>query len=1290
MDQWLERDYYQWFNESEPDYWFGLSADKEHTTPKERQFLFSLGNLSRRRGNPSLKQLKWAKSIVDNIAGSKVAKNEIENSFKGIGMSDILEAKHVTVRMAWHDNGWNGHICSEPDKNDYCIGEYSLLSRRIRQRRKLEMEPPNSCADKKTLNGYIPPCYWSINAFGNDALEIEHEHPMAKSPEIRGTPNISETLPKHSIFTWPFKLSFVRDKNHRKIDGQYPKNLVPRIQRFFSKLKEKQSIVFLYCNYDNPISGDEQKYLIVGCALLRDKGKEHHYEIPKAGLEKQRSKPDFQNFPTISWDIRLSLDPESLVTIPYHSYLKEAEITNNFDLLNQIKVVVDESALVRSFKYVAIDIDDDQAIYLLTKIKRSILRVKEHGRFNDVYDPDENIGRLESLLKHSWGKRGLFPGFLKLARLLLDRCDDPKPLRLDSLLHDLIKQYGEDYADALIEFIENPETHSALQKLCKDEIYELKDALDAKRMSSDDFLRLCLLNLTTEQFRRVLQGNVGDTRRTIKEICENPYLLFEEYEPNEEAENVVTGDLIDEPIELSKIDIAHFPDSRYLSRFRRIQSLKPADPSRVRALVIAHLRGLEGSGDCFDNAKRIEEVLTEYPLFYQSEYHLPDSVLYKPDAVATDHFQQKLVIKNDSGRCFYYLKEIYLAEQFVSDTIMLLLSKQNLPHSYHVDINDSVAMLKGKLGCRFDEVTFRDERTHLYKNVFSKRLFILSGGPGTGKSFELLQIVDELRQAGEEYLILAPTGKATLRLTLNEENIDNIKAKTIDKFLNEHQHDQDGSVAVENLIIDEMSMVDLVKLDSLLRKLNFNTTKFKRLILVGDENQLPPIGFGKVYIDIIRYVTNDDKYRDSFISLNVNCRQQLDDTVIKFSKVYSGQSKNHEVLLKSVLNEGTVSSGLYVCYWKNRDELRAKITARFATIYNDKIINGDLNTAMNRVFNLDDTGYVNNSNHKFCENLHLDRFQIITPYRTAYYGALGLNNYIQQALRGEQRFVKGPFRHSDKIIQTQNRYKKGEGLILSNGSMGILNATHGSYFPEYPQPIPLSHLDDEQMELAYAITVHKSQGSGFDSVFFVFPAKKGLLSRELLYTALTRSKQGVTIFVYGEPGQELDNSLFESVRTTSSVELRKTSLLGQPYWDYTLSPAPDINVKSRIEFIIYRKLQEIRDGIGGFVFEYEKKYNLPWNHYDIKPDFTITLENGKKIYWEHLGKLSDRSYTKDWLERRSIYQKENLMEHLVTTDERRGISDNKIEDIILAIISDDLKTDVTENVYSNHHYYLSS
>jgi exodeoxyribonuclease V alpha subunit len=244
---------------------------------------------------------------------------------------------------------------------------------------------------------------------------------------------------------------------------------------------------------------------------------------------------------------------------------------------------------------------------------------------------------------------------------------------------------------------------------------------------------------------------------------------------------------------------------------------------------------------------------------------------------------------------------------------------------------------------------------------------------------------------------------------------------------------------------------------------------------------------------------------------------------------------------------------------------------------------------------------------------------------------------------------------------------------------------------ELENSIHHSSLKAEEIELAYAITVHKSQGSGFEHVFLIFPERKGLLSRELVYTALTRSKQGINIFVYGNPKNQIEKSLFEQAIARSSVELRKTSLLERPYWEYTLSPEKGVNVKSRIEYIIYKKLMEFQKDkdLGGFTFHYEKPYQPRKRNFEIKPDFTIELSNQKKIYWEHLGKLNDPTYRKSWEDRLKLYKEEKLLNDLVTTDERKGVDDKKIDDIILSIIAEDLKSETKDQLYSHHHYYLA-
>ncbi len=1294
---WSENDYIFWFEKVDSEFWFELCQDKQFTLANERQLLYRIGRMALEKRIPSDKQLRWAKNILDSHTRRKEQFTASAHVVRGKHPMSSCEIRHVTARMAWHNDGWNGRICENPERNDYCVGEYSLLSRRIREMRKLNIEKPQhgELIDDPELKGYIPPCYWSINALGEKGFQIEHEHPLLKNRYIQGTPNISETLPPFSIFTWPFKSAFVRDEYQKKVDGKYPKNLEFKVDRFFNKLENNSSLVFLYCNYDNPVSADDRKYLLLGCSLLKDKGPKTYFQIPEKNLKSMRAQDGYQNFPTINWAIRLSLDEQYTFFLPYHEYLAEAEKTNVFDLLNEIKVIIDEPELIQSFKYVAMDIDDDQAIFLLTKLRKSYLIIREHGRIasNIV---EQSLKLIDDFLERTWKKRGLFPGFSKIVRLLLGRENDSKALKLDDAILFLQEEKGDNYCDGLVKFLENPESNAILNKQIGDEIFELKEALEVKRLSADHLLALCTLNLTSYQFRRILENKIGKYKRSVSDICNNPYLLFEEYEFDSEMDddNPTTGDRLEGPIDLGKIDIALFPDTRFLKRFSRIQNMRVSDPQRVRAITISYLRSLENSGHCFDIGINIEKSLLEYPLFYKTEYLLPESILTQPDEKMGKHLAGKLVLIEKNSQILYYLKEIKDAEDYISALFKSLLNMPDIT-SYSLDYKKTIKELRARLGDKFDEEGFKQERKKLYKNVFKKRLFILSGSPGTGKSFELLQIVDKLRNSKEKYLLLTPTGKAALRLSLNEEGIKNIEAQTIDKFIYGKDETADQSLPVQNLIIDEMSMVDLNKLHNLLRKVDFNSPLFRRLILVGDQHQLPPIGFGKVFVDAIRFITESDKYESNFISLETNCRQKLDSQIIEFAKIFGGHLKHYEPLIERAKNGGELSEGLKILFWGSREELQSHVKTRFLELFGGGSKPKDLGLILNRVLNLDDSGYRKVGElDSDLKDLRLDNFQIITPYRSGYYGSLGLNNYVQGEFRNREPFIgrrEFPFRHSDKIIQTQNLYKN-RALLLSNGSLGLVvnQYKENFYFPECGKPLSKWNLRADELELAYAITVHKAQGSGFEHVFFVLPSKTGLLFRELVYTALTRSKQGITVFMYRSTdpsGRQID---LENIRNLSSVALRKTSLLDNPFWDYTLSPAPGVNVRSRIEYIIYKKLQECKETLGGFDFRYEEKYELPKRNFDIKPDFTIILPSDKKVYWEHLGRLGVRSYEKNWDERLKIYEEENLIDSLVTTEERRGIDDKKIAEIILAILTESIESDVAHSNFSRHHYLLNS
>jgi exodeoxyribonuclease V alpha subunit len=150
---------------------------------------------------------------------------------------------HLTVRMAWHDNNWNGCVCQNPAENPYCVGTHSLLSGRLERDRNLKTE--EACAGKgisKLTAEQMPPCFWSINAFGSTEGPIEHKHPF---PWLK-VPHIQDSIKPYSVFTWPFKLSFNHADSRQKRFGNYPPDIEDRVDSFNKKFVPNKSILFFW------------------------------------------------------------------------------------------------------------------------------------------------------------------------------------------------------------------------------------------------------------------------------------------------------------------------------------------------------------------------------------------------------------------------------------------------------------------------------------------------------------------------------------------------------------------------------------------------------------------------------------------------------------------------------------------------------------------------------------------------------------------------------------------------------------------------------------------------------------------------------------------------------------------------------------------------------------------------------------------------------------------------------------------------------------------------------------
>lgn len=1212
--------------------------------------------------------------------------------------------RHLTVRMAWHDNKWDGKICKEPELNVYCNGEHSLLSARIARNKNTELENQNKCIKIDKIEGYQPPCFWSCNAFSNQECKIKHDHPF-EGIEVEP---IKENMSSYSVFTWPFRISF--NHGNTKTEGTYPpiKKLEKNVEDYFTKIKENETIIFFYLNFDNPISAEEGKYALVGCSLLTNIGKRNFYQFNQEVLDSWRAKkyPRYKNLPTINWAVQLQHDIESYgVILPYHEYLERIKNhPEEEEQLKEMRALIEEEALIPQFKYVTSHIDEDQCIYLLYKIRKSLKIVEGHGHF----DVSKQLNNIDQLIKLSWNRRGLYPSLSIILDIIAELDPDEQSVGTE-IISKIVEHQGSEskIADYVFGSLLNQDGE------IPDYLEEYETRIGLMRMTLADqeekinlFKKLSLFNLTKHQLHRIIYKIEESFKKEIDadQITENPYLLAECYKPNDD--DLDKPEKIDELIDISKIDIGMIPDIRYTKkRDLNLQNLTQKSPERLRAIIIEYLKSEGNNGNCYANADEINEAITNYPIFYkEEELAFNKTDFLKQSSTYYKHFIKRLTIIPNQNQSYFYLNEIYKAEQFVKETVKKLLARKDNANDISwvkPFVKQELEQLRKRDIPNFNEQNFFDERTTLLENIFKKSLYILSGKPGTGKTFVLEKVISELRKMGEDIILLAPTGKATLRL---KELTHYANAQTIDMYL--YREGLSGYIddfenfiikpikkkKIQTLIVDESSMINLEHLATLLSLLKLDEQNKKtRIILVGDEKQLPPIGYGKPFIDIINFLNTEKQFRKNYIRLKTNCRQEFDSKVLEFSDVFGEGHRYYEQIFDEVSRGIQVSDGLEVNIWSNKEILHSQIDKAILSKIeeNGYIANNSVKEKIEGLyclFGLSKTGYLTGG----VKSLKIDNLQIITPYRGNYFGTLGLNNLVKKEYRPQPSpYANTHFNHGDKMMSIANEYRWTQNerqLIFSNGSIGVKTRqwyngkSHSVYFfidQEYP--VTISHDEENIFELAYAITIHKSQGSDFRDTFVVIPKKASLLSRELLYTALTRSRRKVNLFL--EKTEDLNP--LEIARKRSFVLSRNTSIFDEKPQDKKglYEPEKGVFVESKNEYIIYKALKE-----RNISFQYEKELSLKGKSFLIHPDFTIQANN-KTYFWEHLGKLDDRDYYNKWMERKKFFKENGHYETLVTTDDLEGISSDSIQKVIDDINNDKLL--ITQNErFSKHHYSL--
>ena len=395
-------------------------------------------------------------------------------------------------------------------------------------------------------------------------------------------------------------------------------------------------------------------------------------------------------------------------------------------------------------------------------------------------------------------------------------------------------------------------------------------------------------------------------------------------------------------------------------------------------------------------------------------------------------------------------------------------------------------------------------------------VFILSGGPGTGKTTTINLIIRYLTSQGMDILLAAPTGRAAKRMT----ETTGYEAKTIHRLLGVGGNpentapesyfgkDQDDPLEADYVIIDEMSMVDLQLFHALLRAVVPGTG----LILVGDVDQLPSVGPGQVLRDLI------ESGRFPCVILERIFRQAMDSDIIVNA---------HEINKGNHVRLDTKSKDFLFLERKDEKEIKGIIV----WMLRDKL-----------------PGYCNAS---------VRDIQVLTPMRMGALGCIEMNRYLQEILNpakrgtGEHIYGDTVFREGDKVMQTRNNYKlewniygkygikidSGEGIF--NGDTGIIRQIREN--EKYMEiefddgrvvEYPFSGL--EELELAYAMTIHKSQGSEYPAVLIpILDPPRMLRYRNLLYTGITRARGCVVLIGSSKTINEMTDTVSPTRRYTS-------------------------------------------------------------------------------------------------------------------------------------------------------------
>ncbi|MBQ3379884.1 MAG: ATP-dependent RecD-like DNA helicase [Clostridia bacterium] len=537
-----------------------------------------------------------------------------------------------------------------------------------------------------------------------------------------------------------------------------------------------------------------------------------------------------------------------------------------------------------------------------------------------------------------------------------------------------------------------------------------------------------------------------------------------------------------------------------------------SDSRRVRAAVIHILTHNLQNGHTYIPKLKLTAVAGNL-----LDDFLEDEILEIIEEMFSDG---EVVIMESQRHDCVFLPRLYEAESYVASRVAEMANDET---DYGEDIDAIIDETENETGIEYAAM-----QREAVKHAAARRFMVLTGGPGTGKTTTVNAMIDMFEALGKKVALCAPTGRAAQRMT----QLSGREAKTIHRLLEvkpmegsltpEFARNERRPLSADVVIADECSMIDILLMEALMRALK----RKAHLILVGDYNQLPSVGAGNVLLDIIESECADT------VELDEIFRQAAQSNIIVSSHgILNGE---YPVLDRK--------EGDFFFLYVNDEELGAKKAA--------DLIARRLPNAY---------GY-----DPFTD------IQIITPTKLGALGTKELNARLQERLNPS--FSMPHIRRrdvvlklGDKVMQTKNNYdiewiKKSDGISSTgvfNGDIGRvaqIDAAHEILVVDYDDKLasyPFASIGE--LELAYAITVHKSQGSEFNAVILpLYHCPVRLRNREILYTAFTRAKELLIVVGDYETLTQMVDNLRHSKRYTLLREMIQTLVMEKSGDDMTL------------------------------------------------------------------------------------------------------------------------------------------